>query len=480
MEKEYISVSDLNQKIHKHIGNNFINLKVKGEISKPYLSKSGHYYFDLKDENSKIKCTLFKNYAFRTIKPKEGVEVIVKGKVTVYKRDGTYNIQVIKIQKGGTGNLYLQYLKLKEKLKKEGLFDPKHKKQLPPVPKKIGVITAEGGAVIHDIITTVKRRWPFTEILLFPSKVQGNDAPEELIKQLKKSDKFNLDTIIIGRGGGSVEDLWCFNDEKLAREVFKLKTPIISAVGHESDFTIIEEVADKRAATPTAAAELAVPDITEKLDKLESLKKRIKRTLEYKLNECRHDYDNICRNRLLNNPKLIYKEKLDSFENLTYKLQYNSKQILSKRENKFKELKNTLKYLSSNLEDSKINRLNNIINRLEFNSRNLIIKKEKELIQITKTLEYKSNELMKTSENQLNRFKNSYILKNPQKIIKNKQEELDKNKEKLVLLNPRKTLKRGYTLTKHDNKVILSSKQLKKGDKIEIEFDDGSINAKVI
>lgn len=458
MDVEVLTVNDLNNKIRKNIEGKFINLRVKGEISKPTLSMNGHYYFDLKDKNSKINCVLYKNYALKNKIPKEGKEVIVKGKVTVYKKNGTYNIQVIKIQESGIGNLYLEYQQLKEKLQKEGLFHNKYKKPIPKVPKSIGVITAPTGAVIHDIETTIKQKWPFTEIILFPSKVQGNDAANNLIKQLKKADSYELDTIIICRGGGSIEDLWCFNDETLARNVFNAKTPIISAVGHESDFTIIDDVADKRAATPTAAAEIAVPDISEKLNKLESLEKRLKQNLEYKLNECRQDFDHISNNKYLNNPQSLYEEKL----------------------NEFKELKNKFNYLSENLKNIKRTELENIKNKLKYNSKSIIKLKQTEFKQIQKKLEYESNNLIKKSKNQIESVKNSYILKNPQKIIDIKKQEINNNREKLILLNPKKTLKRGYTLTKKNNKIILSSKNLKKGDKIEIEFEDGFINAKVM
>ena len=260
-----VSVSELNNYIKKMFDSSrfLASVTVKGEISNFTLHRSGHLYFSLKDSESNIKAVMFRSSAARLkFMPETGMKVIVHGSVSVFERDGAYQLYVTSMQPDGIGALYLAFEQLKSKLESEGLFSDEYKKKIPRFPEKIGVITSPTGAAVRDIINVIGRRFPSTTIFIYPALVQGEGSEESLIKGLDYFEKSGLvDTIIIGRGGGSIEDLWSFNSERLARKIFEIKTPIISAVGHETDFTICDFVCDLRAPTPSAAAELAVPDI---------------------------------------------------------------------------------------------------------------------------------------------------------------------------------------------------------------------------
>lgn len=273
-----LSVSELNGYIKTLFENNrtLSAVTVKGEISNFTNHRSGHLYFSLKDSEGQIRAVMFRSAAARLkFIPESGMRVIAHGSVTVYPRDGSYQLYVSTLQPDGIGALYLAYEQLKSRLSDEGLFDKEHKKTIPQMPRRIGVITSPTGAAVRDIINVTGRRYPLADIYLYPSLVQGDGAEDNLISALDYFDKTGLaDVIIIGRGGGSIEDLWAFNGERLARKIYECRTPIISAVGHETDFTICDFVADLRAPTPSAAAELAVPDVRELLLRADSLLER--------------------------------------------------------------------------------------------------------------------------------------------------------------------------------------------------------------
>ena len=262
-----LSVSQLNNYIKSQIDSDekLKGIFVNGEISNFKRNYSGHLYFSLKDSESVVSIVMFKGYASRLrFEPENGMKVILSGNVSVYTPSGQYQIQCMSMQPDGIGSLTLAFEQLKAKLEREGLFDPEHKREIPSVPKRIGVITSATGAVIRDIINVVSRRYPLAEIVLCPVSVQGETAPPQMIAALKQFNSMNdIDVLIIGRGGGSLEDLYCFNDEMLVREIYKSKIPVISAVGHETDFTLCDFAADRRAPTPSAAAEIAVPDRNE-------------------------------------------------------------------------------------------------------------------------------------------------------------------------------------------------------------------------
>ena len=282
-----ISVTDLNKYIKDKIANDeyLNNILVKGEISNFKNHYTGHLYFTLKDENSLIKCIMFKTYAQKLkFMPKDGMKVLILGGVSVFERDGVYQIYVKIMEEDGLGDLYTKYQELKEKLEKQGLFDKTHKKAIPLMPKIIGVLTSQTGSVIRDIINVSTRRNPNVYIRLLPVPVQGEGAAEKIAEGIDYMNKNKLaDVLIVARGGGSLEDLWPFNEEIVAHSIYNSEIPVISAVGHETDFTIADFVADLRAPTPSAAAELAVPDIYEVKQKINTYQNRMKQALSKKL-----------------------------------------------------------------------------------------------------------------------------------------------------------------------------------------------------
>ena len=418
MNDKYISVSQLTRYIKYKIDND-VNLNevfLKGEISNFKAHSRGHFYFTLKDEGSRINAIMFASQT-KKIKfvPQDGMKVLVTGKISVFEANGGYQIYVNEMLEDGVGNLYIAYEQLKKKLENEGLFNKDHKKEIPHIPKRVGVVTAPTGAAIKDIISTIKRRWPLTEIYLFPSLVQGEDAKDDIVKQIKKAENFYLplDTLIVGRGGGSIEDLWPFNEEIVARAIYECKVPTISAVGHEIDFTIADFVADLRAPTPTGAAEMAVPQLSDMKNYLNQVNIRLNNTINNKINNNKRKLNDIMARNIFKNPMIIYEKK---------ELYFDS-----------------------------------ILERLKFSLKSLTSAKEKELIKV----------------------KNSYILKNPHQLLEKKGNKYLQLVSKLETLSPLLTLQRGYTMTKKEGKVITKSTDLKKKDIIEIAFSDGSVNAEI-
>ena len=319
MNDKYITVSQLTRYIKYKIDND-VNLNevfLKGEISNFKAHSRGHFYFTLKDEGSRINAVMFATSTKRIkFTPTDGMKVLVTGKISVFEANGGYQIYVNDMLEDGVGNLYIAFEQLKKKLEMEGLFDPKLKKPIPKIPKRVGVVTAPTGAAIKDIISTIKRRWPLTEILLFPSLVQGEMAAADIVKQIKLIENCDLDTLIVGRGGGSIEDLWPFNEEIVARAIYECKTPVISAVGHEIDFTIADFVADLRAPTPTGAAEMAVPQYNDVVNYLNQLDIRLNSVINNKIKNFRQKLDSIKERNLFKNPMVIYQSKEMMFDNL--------------------------------------------------------------------------------------------------------------------------------------------------------------------
>lgn len=416
MNSEALSVTDVNTYLKTIMDNDpFLNyVYIKGEISNLKFHTRGHLYFSLKDENSKINAVMF-NYKNMNIDfvPEDGMNVLVKGKISVFVNGGSYQITVTNMKQDGIGNLYILFEELKKKLKNEGLFDEEHKKKLPRIPKKIGVITASTGAAVRDIISTINRRFPLAEIILFPSLVQGTGAKENLVKMIETADKSDVDVIILGRGGGSIEDLWAFNEEIVARAVYNAKKPIVSAVGHEIDFTICDFVADLRAPTPTGAAELVVPSKLEIQKYLSDYNSRLLSVITSKISTYKTTLKKLESSYILNNPKSMYEveeQKLDS--------------ILEKLGS----------LMGHTLEKSKL--------KLENLTKN-----------ITPNILYK--------------------------LDKNKSH-LETLEQKLELLNPENILKKGYSLTIKDGKIITDASELKDGDTITTKLRIGTINSKVI
>ena len=273
------SVAQINAYIKRIFQSDYAlnRIYIKGEVSNCKYHSSGHIYFSLKDDKSQISCVMFANQRISGLdfEMENGQTVIVSGSISVFERNGTYQLYANEISLDGIGRLYVEFEKLKEKLYREGLFDHEKKKPIPQNPKTIGIVTAKTGAAIHDIMSVAKRRNPYIQLVLYPAQVQGDGAAETIVRGIETLDRYGVDTIIIVRGGGSIEDLWAFNEEKVARAIYAAKTPIISGTGHEVDTTIADYAADLRAATPTAACELAVPDLRETLDAIDARKRSL-------------------------------------------------------------------------------------------------------------------------------------------------------------------------------------------------------------
>lgn len=305
-QSKILSVEDLNEYVKMLIDGNPVlsNVWVKGEISNLTRHNSGHCYFSLKNENSRVSAVMFKANALKlTFRPENGMKVILHGRLSVYTRDGQYQLYATELTPDGIGALTIAYEQLKKRLQEEGIFSEKYKKPLPKIPRRVGVITSPTGAAVRDIINVSARRFPFAQIVLFPALVQGEGAENDLINGIEYFDKNkNVDVIIIGRGGGSIEDLWAFNSEKLCRAIFKCSIPVISAVGHETDFTICDFVSDKRAPTPSAAAELAVPDKDELKNKFNNVTIRMSALLNTKIKTNAENLRLLSASRVIKNP----------------------------------------------------------------------------------------------------------------------------------------------------------------------------------
>jgi len=369
MTNNYITISELSKYIKSNFDNDMYLRKVyiQGEISNFKNHTTGHFYFSLKDSGSRINAVMFNNAA-RNIKfiPKDGMTVLVTGRVTVYESTGNYQIYVEEMIEDGLGNLYVAFEQLKEKLAKEGLFDRERKKRITKCPKKIGIVTAPTGAAIKDILTTIKRRYPVCETILFPTLVQGENAKEDIVRKIELANTYDIDTLIVGRGGGSIEDLWPFNEEIVARAIYNSKVPVISAVGHEIDFTISDFVADLRAATPTAAAELAVPDINTILTYLNTAKARSYNFINSYLENKKVYLSKLSDSYILKKPTNMYEIKIQNLDNLIDKL--NKEMSIIIENNKVRVYKCKTNYLLNNpsmLYKFKEQNLNNIINKLE-------------------------------------------------------------------------------------------------------------------
>ena len=349
MNNNYITISELNRYLKTKFENdtNLRMVYLKGEISNFKAHTRGHYYFTLKDETSRLNAVMF-SYHTGNLKfmPCDGMKVLVVGRISVYEQTGSYQIYVENMAEDGIGNLYVAFEKLKKDLATEGLFNPEHKKRIPRMPKKIGIVTASTGAAIRDILTTIKRRYPICETILFPALVQGNDAAADIVKKIELANTYDIDTLIVGRGGGSLEDLWPFNEEIVARAIYNSKVPVISAVGHEIDFTIADFVADLRAPTPTAAAELAVPDTSTILNYLETAKGRSYQAINNTINNYQTRISNVANSYILKKPTAMYEILEQKLDNLIDKLNKEINIVIDN--NKVRLFKSSNSYILTN------------------------------------------------------------------------------------------------------------------------------------
>lgn len=346
-ENKIFSVCEISGIIKEMLEGVLANVKVEGEISNLKTAASGHIYFDLKDENALISAVLFKGYA-RGIKLKEGDKVCVRGDISCYIKAGRYQIVVRSVEVKTIGDLYARYEALKAKLTEEGLFDEENKSPLPKFPSVIGVITSPTGAAIRDILSVLSRRAKHVQVILAPSLVQGDGAKENIVKALKDLNKITPkpDVILLGRGGGSIEDLWCFNEEEVVRAVVKSKIPIISCVGHETDFTLTDFAASLRAPTPSAAAELVVQNAQDMLKHLDNLKRLLAVSLDAKYTNLQTRLNTVIKNKVFKEPSTIFLPKVQELDDLREKLSVNFSNLLNKKEHNLELLKNALLNLS--------------------------------------------------------------------------------------------------------------------------------------
>ena len=318
MAQQVLSITQLNEYIRGKIDEDVLlnGIAVRGEISNYKVYPSGHHYFTLKDEAASLKCVMFKGNAIRLrFRPGNGVKVIAMGKISVYPRDGVYQLYCTAMAMDGIGDLYAAFEQLKAKLAAQGLFDPAHKKPIPRYPATIGIITSSAGAAIHDMLRILRKRYPLTEVRLLPVRVQGAEAPAEIAAAIQYANHHQLaDLLIVGRGGGSIEDLWAFNDERVAYAIYESRIPVISAVGHEPDVTISDFVADLRAATPSNAAELAVPDQDALRQTLDSASASMAASLQRQLKNARQHLDVLSRSPALKSPTGYLDQKRKSLE----------------------------------------------------------------------------------------------------------------------------------------------------------------------
>lgn len=407
-----------------------------GEISNFRFRPNGHQYFSLKDEKAKISAVMFRQ-AFDQLKfqPKEGMKVLVVGRISLYEASGQYQIYVDHMEPDGVGALYQALAEMREKLAKEGLFTAP-KKTLPHFPKRIAVITSPSGAVIRDIITTVKRRYPIAELVLFPTLVQGEKAADDLVRNIQRAEAVgNFDTMIIARGGGSIEDLWPFNEERVARAIYAAEIPVISSVGHETDTTIADLVADVRAATPTAAAELAVPVLTEEILKIKERENTLIQRFSALLRHKKQNYDNLAQSYIFKQPERLYQGFSMKLDLLEQRFAKASQELITNKKEQF----------------------------VHFRHRLLLTAPKNQIRENQQTIQFLTKQLTERMG----------------QIHLQKQQRLQALIESLDLLSPLKTMSRGYTYTTKKNQVVKSVNEVKVGDPLLIHFYDGQVEAAV-
>ena len=324
MDRDILEVSQVNGYLKSVLDQDPLlqRLMIRGELSNYKVYPSGHHYFTLNDSESALRCVMFRSSASRLrFQPENGMKVIASGRITVYPRDGSYQLYCDSLTPEGAGDLAIAFEQLKAKLSAEGLFDPEHKKPLPKYPHRIAIVTSSAGAAIHDMLRILKARYPLSKVILLPVRVQGMEAPPEIADAIRYCNRYQIaDLIITGRGGGSMEDLWAFNDERVARAIYDSQIPVISAVGHEPDVTISDYVADLRAATPSNAAELAVPDQQELIQMLDSLSSKMAGDLRRKLSFFRQRLDHLSASRVLRSPGQYFADRRLALEHLTLRL----------------------------------------------------------------------------------------------------------------------------------------------------------------
>lgn len=432
MSEQYLTVTALTKYLkRKFEADPYLErVYLTGEISNFRPRANAHQYFSLKDNQAKISAIMFKG-AFQKLKfqPKEGMKVLVVGRISLYEASGNYQIYIEHMEPDGVGALYQALAEMKEKLAKEGLFESP-KQLLPKYPKKIAVITSPSGAVIRDIITTVQRRYPIAQLVLYPTLVQGDKAAADICRNIQRvEEQGDYDTLIVARGGGSIEDLWPFNEESVARAIFHAKTPVISSVGHETDVTIADLVADVRAATPTAAAELAVPVLNDELLKIKEKENRLIKSYSYHLSRQKQRHQHLLNSFIFTNPERLYEGFSIKLDLLKGKFQQSGLNLVNNKSRYFNEVSHQLQLQSP-------------INRVQ-----------SEQQKISNLQQLLSNEIVR--------------------LVNNRHKEFDQLLQSLDLLSPLKTMGRGYTYVTEKEQVLGSTKDLQVDQTLKLHFIDG-------
>lgn len=435
MEQQYLTVTALTKYLKRKFDADpyLERVYLTGEISNFRIRPNAHQYFSIKDDGAKISAIMFKS-AFQKLKfqPKEGMKVLLVGRISLYESGGSYQIYVEHMEPDGVGALYQALAELREKLGKEGLFEGP-KKILPRYPKRIAVITSPSGAVIRDIITTVKRRYPIAQLVLFPTLVQGDKAADDIVRNIQRIEELgNFDTMIIGRGGGSIEDLWPFNEERVARAIYQAQTPVISSVGHETDVTIADMVADVRAATPTAAAELAVPVLNEELLKIKERQTRLEQSFLYQLQQKNERYQRLKNSYVFKQPDRLYEGQTIKLDRITQRLTQSMETVYHQKQRIAQEI---------------------IAQFRQQTPQGQIREGQQQLTFLSKTLHDRMEQYMKDKEKQFT----SAV-------------------QQLDLLSPLKIMGRGYSYTTKEQQVVKSVNELKTKEKIQIHYVDGIVD----
>lgn len=431
MEQQYLTVTALTKYLKRKFDADpyLERVYLTGEISN-FRLRPNHQYFSLKDDGAKISAVMFKG-AFDKVrfKPEEGMKVLVIGRISLYEASGNYQIYVEHMEPDGIGALYQAYEQLKEKLGAEGLFTAP-KQPIVRFPKRIAVLTSPSGAVIRDIITTVRRRYPIAQIVLFPTVVQGDKAADDVVKNIQRVEALgNFDTLILGRGGGSIEDLWPFNEERVARAIFSAKTPIISSVGHETDTTIADLVADVRAATPTAAAELAVPVLSEEIVKIRERRARLEQAFIYQLQKKNERYQRALNSYVFRQPERLYDAQSIKLDQLNQRLKQQLQQLVFEKERQ----------------------ATHTIHRLQ------------QVIPLARVRE----------ERQKAVYLSERLQKQSRQLLEDKTQTLQQLIQSLDLLSPLKIMGRGYSYTTKEERVVKSVTDLRVGDELQVHYQDG-------
>lgn len=437
MTQKYLSVTALTKYLKRKfdVDPYLERVFLTGEISN-FRLRPNHQYFSLKDDGAKISAVMFKGaFDKLTFRPEEGMKVMAVGRISLYEASGNYQIYVEHMEPDGVGALYQAYEQLKEKLNKEGLFQAP-KKVLPRYPKRIAVLTSPSGAVIRDIITTTRRRYPIAQIVLFPTVVQGERAADDVVKNIARVEAMgNFDTMIIGRGGGSIEDLWPFNEERVARAIFEASTPVISSVGHETDTTIADLVADVRAATPTAAAELAVPVLTDEILRIEERQARLIQAYANQMQRKDERFQRVQNSYLFRQPERLYEAQSLKLDQLQQRL--------------FQQMQ-TLVYEKERAANQTVHRLAQVVPTAR----------------------------VRESQQQVN-YLSERLDKQIQRIFEQKQRQFQQTIQSLDLLSPLKIMGRGYSYTTKET-VVKSVQELTVGDVLDVHYQDGQAKVEVL